>query len=271
MVTISRFENYHKILKIGFLPGEIPLYFENHFSEDQNRLVLYGNFILRLKSEKQWQQETAIMSKSLSIFSSGGFPAFRKTLLKDAETNNAEKQILLGRMILRGILKHQPRSSALSWFERAAKGGSVEAMVEAGKFDPMAQIDWLKKAARLGNASAQTLLISALSQVSPPSPQMAIKWLECAAGQGDPVGQFLYADQLLKGLVVKKNISEAYFWFYLAGQQGLYSLEEESLPDLTTPTPLDRLRILIGKNEIISIESRVKSFVPKPRSSCGLQ
>jgi TPR repeat protein len=104
-------------------------------------------------------------------------------------------QFQLGDMYYRGDILPEDREKAVSWFQRAAQGGSAEARNRLGEL-------W------------------AAGVNGEPDPKEAARWYRRAALQGLATAQFNLGRALERGEGVEQNAIEAWAWYRLASDRG---------------------------------------------------
>ncbi len=133
-----------------------------------------------------------------------------------------------------GAGQAQPRGDqlALTWLERAAREGSVEAQVALGLLlrygigteqDSAAALVWLTLAAEQNSAAAQCELglMHLAGEGAPLDDQAAAQWLQCSAEQGNPVAQHNLGLLYAKGRGVDRDFCSARDWLERAAASGL--------------------------------------------------
>jgi TPR repeat protein len=147
-----------------------------------------------------------------------------------AEAGDATAQLNLAALYHRGEGLPQDDAQAVLWLTKAADHGLVPAMVELAKWDLRpehgrnldAAIGWYKKAAGLGDASAQAGLgaIFADEKLGRLDYAQAVLWYRKAADQGQREGELGLGMRYLYGQGVAKNPEEARRWLTLSANQG---------------------------------------------------
>ncbi len=149
---------------------------------------------------------------------------------KAADAGDATAQLNLAALYNRGEGLPRDDAQAVLWLTKAADQGLLPAMLELARWDLRpehgnnidAAIGWFKKAADLGDASAQTALGDIF--VDPKFKRVdyaqAVNWYRKAADQGQPAGELGLGTRYLLGEGVMQNFEEARRWLTPAANQG---------------------------------------------------
>ncbi|MGA7398627.1 MAG: AMIN domain-containing protein [Candidatus Sulfotelmatobacter sp.] len=147
-----------------------------------------------------------------------------------AEAGDATAQLNLASLYHRGEGLPQDDVQAALWLTKAADQGLLPAMLELGKWDLQpehgknldAAINWYKKAADLGDASAQAALGDIFSdqEFARVDFAQAVIWYRMAADRGDRAGELGLGTRYLLGQGVPQNLEEARRWLTPAANQG---------------------------------------------------
>lgn len=133
-----------------------------------------------------------------------------------AENNNAQAQVLLGRLYLTGRGVAKDPDTAVKWFKAAAVQGNADAEFMLGSMYLLPHsnvaegLKWVRLAAEQGNQDAQLLLGKTYLDGTPELPRDPVQaemWLRLAADQNLPFYQNelaagereMNADQIAKG------------------------------------------------------------------------
>jgi hypothetical protein len=155
---------------------------------------------------------------------------------KAAEQGFAPAQFSLGLCYVHGKGVPQDFAQALAWYEKAAKQNNSDAMLNLaylyhnGQGVPKNEtlsFDFVRQAAEAGSADAQFQLGMDYYQGEEGLNQdddLARKWLQRSAQQGEVAAQFNYA------MLLKAEPAKVYFWLsvaapHLAGQTKLKTME----------------------------------------------
>jgi uncharacterized protein len=149
---------------------------------------------------------------------------------KAADAGDATAQLNLAALYHRGEGLPQDDAQAVVWLTKAADQGLLQAMLELAQWDVRpehggnvdAAVGWFKKAADLGDASAQTALgdIFADQKFGRVDYSQAVNWYRKAADQGQPAGELGLGTQYLLGQGVAQDMEEARRWLTPAANQG---------------------------------------------------
>jgi len=147
-----------------------------------------------------------------------------------AEAGDATAQLNLAALYHRGEGLPQDDTQATLWLTKAADQGSLPAMLELAKWDLRpehgsnvdAAIVWLRKAAELGDATAQAELgdIFADQKLGHVDYSQAVIWYRKAADQGQREGEFGLGARYLLGQGVPQDMHEARRWLTPAADRG---------------------------------------------------
>lgn len=88
-------------------------------------------------------------------------------IISEAEAGNAQSQLILGRLYVKGDRVKMDNAEALKWYRKAAVQGNAMAQTQVAimyqdgkgvKADPVEAVNWYRKAAEQGYAIAQYAL-----------------------------------------------------------------------------------------------------------------
>jgi hypothetical protein len=146
-----------------------------------------------------------------------------------AEAGDATAELNLASLYHRGEVPPQDDAQAALWLTKAADRGMLPAMLELAKWDLQPQhgnnvdgaIIWFKKAADLGDASAQAALGDIFSdqKLGRVDYAQAVTWYRMAADQGDRAGELGLGTQYLLGQGLPQDLGEARRWLTPAANQ----------------------------------------------------
>ena len=149
---------------------------------------------------------------------------------KAADAGDATAQLNLAALYHRGEGLPQDDAQTVLWLTKAADQSFLPAMLELAHWDMRpehggnvdAAIGWFKKAADLGDASAQTALgdIFADQKFGRLDYSQAVAWYRKAADQGQPAGELGLGTRYLLGQGVVQDQAEARRWLTPAANQG---------------------------------------------------
>jgi len=147
-----------------------------------------------------------------------------------AEAGDATAQLNLAALYHRGEGLPQDDTQATLWLTKAADQDLLPAMLELARWDLGAEhgsnvdaaIGWLRKAAELGNATAQAELgdIFADQKLGHVDYSQAVIWYRKAADQGQREGEFGLGARYFLGQGVSRDMEEARRWLTPAADQG---------------------------------------------------
>ena len=147
-----------------------------------------------------------------------------------AVAGDATAQLNLAALYHRGEGLPQDDAQALIWLSKAADQGLLPAILELARWDLRpehgtnvdAAIGWLKKAADLGDATAQAELgdIFADQKLGHVDYSQAVVWYRKAADQGQREGQFGLGARYFLGQGVPQDMQEARRWLTPAANRG---------------------------------------------------
>jgi TPR repeat protein len=147
-----------------------------------------------------------------------------------AEAGDATAELNLASLYHRGEVPPQDDAQAALWLTKAADRGMLPAMLELAKWDLQPQhgnnvdgaIIWFKKAADLGDASAQAALGDIFSdqKLGRVDYAQAVTWYRMAADQGDRAGELGLGTRYLLGQGLPQDLGEARRWLTPAANQG---------------------------------------------------
>jgi localization factor PodJL len=141
----------------------------------------------------------------------------------------AQAQFVIAGRYMEGLSVPKNPTEAAKWYHKAAAQGLAPAQyrlatlfergIGVGQNSETA-IHWYEKAAAQGNVKAMHNLGALLAQGSSVDYAAAARWFIAAATHGVKDSQFNVAILHEQGLGVKKDPSEALFWYMAAAQQG---------------------------------------------------
>jgi TPR repeat protein len=147
-----------------------------------------------------------------------------------AEAGDATAQLNLAALYHRGEGTPQDDAQATLWLTKAADKGLIPAMLELARWDLRAEhggnvdaaIVWLRKAAELGDATAQVELgdIFVDKNFGRLDYSQAVIWYRKAADQNQPGGQFGLGARYLLGQGLSQDMGEARRWLTPAANRG---------------------------------------------------
>lgn len=147
-----------------------------------------------------------------------------------AEAGDATAQLNLGALYQRGAGLPQDDAQAILWLTKAADQGLLPAMLELAKWNLQpehgpsvdAAVGWLKKAADLGDATAQAALgdIFVDQRLGRVDYSQAVNWYKKAAAQGQREGEFGLGARYLLGQGIPQDKQEARRWLTPAADRG---------------------------------------------------
>ena len=154
-------------------------------------------------------------------------------LLQDAAAAGVPSaQVNLGKMLENGGATQRNLPAAISWYEKAADQGSIDARLrlmdlyyfgtESMAPDFAKALPHVKAAAAAGNATAQNLLgtMFEFGQAVEPSHADALHWFREAAMQGDAKAQSNLGRLIRQHSTGEAEMLEAYQWIRLSAEQG---------------------------------------------------
>jgi TPR repeat protein len=146
-----------------------------------------------------------------------------------ADAGDPTAQLNLAALYHRGEGLPQDDAQAVLWLTKAADQGLVPAMLELARWDLQpehdskidAAIGWYKKAAELGDASAQAALGTIFSdeKLGRLDYAQSVNWYRKAADQGQREGEFGLGKRYLLGQGVPQDLAEARRWLTPAANQ----------------------------------------------------
>ena len=149
-----------------------------------------------------------------------------------AAQGDAEAQWLTGRFYDLGLYGHEKNAAeALQWYRKAAEQGNASAQLDLGicyskgkglEKDFAVAVKWFRKSAEQGNPTAQSNLARhyAIGEGVEGNMLEAAKWLHESAAQGYAEAQSALGIFYFNGLGVVKSAPQAYKWSLLAAAQG---------------------------------------------------
>jgi hypothetical protein len=157
---------------------------------------------------------------------------------------------------------------SLAELKVAADAGDPVAQDKMGERDSANAEAWYRKAAEQGFAHAQGKLGYRLLLRSRTSPGLspaarsamtdeAVRWITCAAYQGDKRGQADFSDICLEGKLVKQDLIEAYKWGELAARGSIIDTAT-----ISGQWNRDAAVLKMNAEQIAEGRKRVAEFVP---------
>lgn len=147
-----------------------------------------------------------------------------------AEAGDATAQLNLASLYHRGEALPQDDAQAALWMRKAADQTLLPAMLELARWDLQPEhgnnvdgaIIWFKKAADLGDASAQAALGDIFSdpKLGRVDYAQAVTWYRMSADRGDRAGELGLGTRYLLGQGVPQDPEEARRWLTPAANQG---------------------------------------------------
>ena len=147
-----------------------------------------------------------------------------------AEAGDATAQLNLASLYHRGEAFPRDDAQATLWMTKAADQALLPAMLELARWDLQPEhgnnldgaIIWFKKAAHLGDASAQSALGDIFSdqKLGRVDYSQAVIWYRMAADRGDRTGELGLGTRYLLGQGVPQDLEEARRWLTPAANQG---------------------------------------------------
>lgn len=153
-----------------------------------------------------------------------------------AESGNVRAQNLYADALMKGTAVKQDRAMAHGWFLKAAKGGDVGSMLQAGRDyrdglgvpkDAFLAEEWMSRAAECGNMTARIELANMFRKGITANVDInkAIHWFSKAAEAGDANSMFQLGTIYRDGLGVPKDKDKSDAWFSLFALQNRIRLE----------------------------------------------
>jgi TPR repeat protein len=163
------------------------------------------------------------------------YDAALKQLTPLAQQGNAEAQVVLGTMYLKGQGVARDPSQALKWYTSSAEQGNSEGQFYLGSM-------YLMGAGVTHNVA------------------QGLKWLGLSANQGNSDSQVLLGLVYLQGNGgVARDLVEADMWFHLAASRG----------DPLAPRQTEATEKQMTREEITKANALVAAWKPKTSSSSG--
>ncbi len=214
--------------------------------------------------------DAMVALSELALGSHGGLsPSDAVTWLsRAANKGRTDAMVALTEIYLKGKGTAPDRTSALNWLIKASNYGDANAERKLGDFyfesEPKQALSWYEKAADNGDMEAAYIaaimyaenydikpdahkaakLLQQAAIAGLPAAQAdfglvvyqgngierseieAAQWFKKSAENGDPEGQFLYAFTLAKGEGVKQSYEEAYYWLLQAEKSSPNTIAE---------------------------------------------
>ena len=209
-----------------------------------------------------------------------------KWYTKAAEQGDATAQYFLGGMFMDGEGVPKNKQEAVKWYTKAAEQGDAGAMRSLGYLyyysngtvlrfsedgvrfysdradDPEKGLEWYRKAADLGDTTAQFVLGTIFRDGDgvPKDKVSAFNWFTKAAEQGDDSAQGLLGDMYANGEGVPKDVIQAYKWYNLSAAQRAPSSEVEEY----RREKRDALERSMTREQIAEAQRLSGEWVPKP-------
>lgn len=147
----------------------------------------------------------------------------------EAESHDDKLQYRLGQMLYTGTGTQQDIPAAMTYFEKAAKFGNVNAQymlgklwLETGTGDPEQAIEWLTKAANAGNAAAQYALAKLYRDGTHVQQdlQKAVELFTLSAERKNEYAAYQLGRLYLSGEDIQKDAAAAVKWLTLSSGLG---------------------------------------------------
>ncbi|MGE4653177.1 MAG: tetratricopeptide repeat protein, partial [Myxococcota bacterium] len=149
-----------------------------------------------------------------------------------AKQGHAGAQAGLGALYLRSEDVEKDSAESLRWYRRAAQRGNASAMLGIGlaymNGDAVEANDteanrWLLRAAEGGHRTGQLLLAARAREgagFEAPDLELAFRWFERAARQGDATARYMTAYSYARGEGVERDQAQAFAWAELSSESG---------------------------------------------------
>lgn len=147
----------------------------------------------------------------------------------EAESHDDKLQYRIGQILYTGIGTKKDIPAAISYLEKSAKIGNVNAQyllgklwLETGTGDPLKAVAWIEKAADGGNASAQYALAKLYHDGIHVDKdiQKALELFTLSAEQKNEYAAYQLGKVYLSGEDVPKNVEAAIRWLTASAEQG---------------------------------------------------
>lgn len=160
---------------------------------------------------------------------------------KKAEAGDAQAQVDIGVMYIKGEGTSKDAAKAFEWFQKAAAQGNARAQYDLGLIYHHGEgvsknagkaMEWYQKAAAQGYANAQYNLgvMYGDGDVIPKDAAKSAEWHQKAAENGLAIAQFRLGEMYSFGEGIPKDINKALEWYQKAAAQGdadaLYKLSQ---------------------------------------------
>ncbi|MSU41482.1 MAG: sel1 repeat family protein [Pedosphaera sp.] len=194
------------------------------------------------------------------------FNASAKWLQKAAGKGDTRSMVALAIAYEKGEGVDRNQTTAWKFYTQAAQKGDPDAMYgiavaiedkwPAASKEPVPRLEWLRKAAELGNVHSQYALYEAHLEGKgvPKDSGHARRWVTRAAQQGFPPAQFKLGAMLANGDGGAKDNVQALKWLYLAANARI----EEAGRDFK------RLQPTLTADEISRVRQAVEDYLPVP-------
>jgi localization factor PodJL len=189
---------------------------------------------------------------------------FGDRLRASAGKDDAAAQYEIAQRYAEGRGIAQNLSSAVEWFERAAKQGLAPAQFRlAGLYEKGIGVKKnLETARRLYSAAGAAGNAKALHNLAvlyaegidgKPDYETAAKWFRKAATYGIADSQYNLAVLYARGIGVEQNLTEAYKWFAIAAQDG----------DSESAKRRDELRVRLDQHSLDAATTAIQAWAPE--------
>ena len=191
-------------------------------------------------------------------------------LHRAAEQGDAEAQLSLGVLHLRGEGVPQDKAEAVRWFRIAASQGDATAqfnlgvMYHSGEGIPQnatVAVRWYRQAAEQGDAGAQNNLgvMYVNGEGVPRNATEAVRWYRDAAEQGNANAQLNLGSMYEYGSGVGRDFIQAHKWYNLAASR--YQASEQSHRDQALRSR-DRVASLLIPSELATAQRLAREWRP---------
>jgi cell division septation protein DedD len=185
-------------------------------------------------------------------------PQALRELYARAAAGNADSQLHMGNLFIKGQVVEQDYAEAAKWYRLAARQGVAQAQFNLGMIydaglgiakNQTEAAGWYRAAAEQGLAIAQLNLGVAYADGDGVSKSEieAVRWFRLAAIQGEAQAQFNLAVLYAKGEGVMPDFIEAYRWSKLAKGHG-HEMAKALLRDLTRQMSTEQI---VAANKLI--------------------
>lgn len=191
-------------------------------------------------------------------------------ILPKAELGNRRAQYRAGVILRDGLAGKKSPRSAVRWFEKAAKSGSLNAIYALGRANSKGEgmpqnfgraAELYRTAAGLGrHLEAQYSLADLYFHGKGVEQDFAkaVSWYKKAALRGHPAAQAIMASMFEKGWGIEKSNVEAYIWYSLAAAQA------EKLPvyktEIDAKTALMALNAKLSRLDLETAQKKLKAL-----------